>query len=86
MTTETPPLQFPDGALARTLVGGAPIVVVFSDGGAAVATVDGTSFADLPQLLEASRGDASRIVPGEAVELAHPESLLAPLARPRASR
>lgn len=83
MTSESAPLPFPDGALARTLVGGAPAAVVFSDGRAAVATVDGARFADLPELLKAAGGDARRIERGEPVELEHPESLLAPLARPR---
>lgn len=78
--------EYPAGALGR-IVGtdGSPVVIVFggSDAGAAVATVDGRSFADLPELLEAAGGDANRIEPGVSIALTDAAALLAPVARPR---
>jgi len=52
-----------------------------ADGSTAVATVDGTEFEDLPPLLEACAGDASRISPGRAAEL-DDAGLLRPLGAP----
>ena len=53
--------------LARANVNGVPKVLMEADGGAAFATVDGTEFSDLPELLEAAGGEAFRIGPGDSV-------------------
>jgi acylpyruvate hydrolase len=50
-------------------------------GAPAGAAVDGTEFEDLPHLLEACRGDASRISPGRGVELEDAD-LLRPICAP----
>lgn len=83
MSAEPSPPAFRDGALARMIVDGSPAVIVFDARGPAIATVAERRFADLPELLEACGGEASRIEAGERVDLAHPEQLLAPVARPR---
>lgn len=65
---------------------GSAVVVLFdgvSGTDVSLATVDGRTFADLPELLAAAGGDASRIEAGTPVSLAHPQALLAPVARPR---
>lgn len=77
----------PAGALGRTLDAvGDPVVIRFdgtSDTHAALATVGKRTFADIPELLEAAGGDTSRIESGAPLSLAHPQALLAPVARPR---
>jgi acylpyruvate hydrolase len=50
--------------LARGSVGGEPRMLMLDAGGAAVATVAGAEFGDLPQLLEAARGDLAQVRPG----------------------
>lgn len=67
--------------LMRAAVDRRPRVVLDADGSTAVATVDGTEFEDLPPLLEACAGDASRISPGRAAEL-DDAGLLRPLGAP----
>jgi acylpyruvate hydrolase len=67
--------------LMRAAVDRRPRVVLDTDGSTAVATVDGTEFDDLPPLLEACGGDASRISPGRAAEL-DDAGLLRPLGAP----
>jgi acylpyruvate hydrolase len=67
--------------LMRAAIGGRVRVVLDADGSTAVATVDGTEFEDLPPLLEACGGDASRISPGRGVELDDAD-LLRPLDAP----
>jgi acylpyruvate hydrolase len=53
----------------RAAFEGHPRVVVESDGAAALATVEGSDFDDLPALLEACGGDASRISAGGDIDL-----------------
>jgi acylpyruvate hydrolase len=67
--------------IARILHNGAPAMILrgASD---ALATVDGRTFADLPDLLAAAGGDVSRMVPGESVKVSDAD-LLSPVARPR---
>jgi acylpyruvate hydrolase len=65
----------------RAPVDGQTRVVVESDGEAAVATVEGSEFDDLPALLDACGGDAGRISRGRAVELDE-DDLLRPLGAP----
>lgn len=70
--------------LGRAVVAGRPTVIMRRTDGpeAWVATVDGDTFADLPQLLEAADGDASRIARGDALTVTD-AGLLPPVARPR---
>jgi acylpyruvate hydrolase len=55
--------------LLRAEVAGRPRVVVDVDGSTALATVDGAEFEDLPPLLDAAGGEASRISAGRGVEI-----------------
>ncbi|HEX6461076.1 MAG TPA: fumarylacetoacetate hydrolase family protein [Thermoleophilaceae bacterium] len=68
--------------LARATVDGVPRMLVEAGGGAALATVSGNEFEDLPELLEAAGGDAARIAPGEPVA-AENAQLLPVVGRPR---
>lgn len=70
--------------LGRIAVDGSPTVVLYRPGAsqARIATVDGTSFADLPPLLEAAEGQSVRIEAATEVAMVETE-LLSPLARPR---
>lgn len=72
------------GGLGRTVVAGQPTVIWRRTGGseAWIATVDGRTFTDLPQLLEAADGDADRIALGDPLTVTDAE-LLTPIARPR---
>lgn len=65
----------------RTAIGGHPRVVVESGGVAALATVEGSDFDDVPALLEACSGDASRISAGREIELDE-NQLLRPVGAP----
>jgi acylpyruvate hydrolase len=67
--------------LARIADNGSAVVVLrgSTDG---VATVDGRTFDDLPELLAAAGGEASKIVPGQHVTVRDAD-LLSPVARPR---
>jgi acylpyruvate hydrolase len=65
----------------RTAIDGHPRVVVESGGVAALATVDGSDFDDLPALLEACGGDASRISAGREIKLDE-DQLLRPVGTP----
>jgi acylpyruvate hydrolase len=67
--------------LMRAAIDGRVRVVIDMDGSTSVATVDGTEFEDLPPLLEACRGDASRISPGRAADLSE-TGLRRPLGAP----
>jgi acylpyruvate hydrolase len=67
--------------LLRAEVSGRPRVVADVDGSSALATVDGAEFDDLPPLLEACGGDATRISPGRGVEL-DDAGLLRPVGAP----
>lgn len=67
--------------LIRTAVDGRPRVVVESDGATALATVAGSEFDDLPALLEACGGEASRISAGREIEL-DKSRLLRPVGAP----
>jgi acylpyruvate hydrolase len=67
--------------LLRAEVSGRPRVLVDVDGSTALATVDGAEFDDLPPLLEACGGVASRISPGRGVEL-DDAGLLRPVGAP----
>jgi acylpyruvate hydrolase len=60
--------------------GGGPLVVIRGTADAA-ATVDGRSYGDLPELLDAAGGDLRAIEPGSAVSV-RDEDLLAVVARP----
>lgn len=74
--------KIPLGGLVRYRTAAGPVTgVIHDDGEARIALVDGQHFSDLPALLEASRGDARRIVAGQAIDPS--AELLAPLARPR---
>ncbi|HEY7293638.1 MAG TPA: fumarylacetoacetate hydrolase family protein, partial [Dehalococcoidia bacterium] len=66
--------------LARIAVNGSPTVIIrgATDN---VATVDGRSYADLPELLEAAEGEAGRITPGAAISV-NEQQLLSPVQRP----
>jgi len=67
--------------LARIMHDGAPAMIVrgASD---ALATVDGATFSDLPDLLAAAGGAIGRIAPGTQVKISEAD-LLSPTARPR---
>jgi acylpyruvate hydrolase len=67
--------------LIRAAVDALPRVVVDEDGSTAVATVNGAEFEDLPELLDACGGDASRIESGRGVEV-DDAALLRPLGAP----
>jgi acylpyruvate hydrolase len=67
--------------LARTMYNGAPAMVVRGKADA-LATVDGHTFSDLPDLLAAAQGEAGRIESAESIVL-QDSDLLCPLARPR---
>jgi acylpyruvate hydrolase len=67
--------------LARAVIDGGPLVIVRGEQDA-IAQVAGQSFADLPDLLIACAGDATRISAGRSVTL-RDEALLSPLDRPR---
>ena len=75
--------------LMRATVDGRPRVLVDwdgdgdgdGDGGVALATVDGAEFDDLPPLLEACGGDASRISAGRRIEFDESD-LLRPVGAP----
>jgi acylpyruvate hydrolase len=71
-----------DRWLARAAMQDGPVVVLGGPDGASRATVDGDSFADLPELIAAAAGDWDRIEAGERVELVR-ERLLTPVAEPR---
>ncbi|HZQ37833.1 MAG TPA: fumarylacetoacetate hydrolase family protein [Dehalococcoidia bacterium] len=66
--------------LARIAVNGSSTVILRGERDA-VATVDGRSFADLPELLEAAGGDPGRIQPGAGVSIDE-QQLLSPVQRP----
>jgi acylpyruvate hydrolase len=68
--------------LMRVVLGSQVRVVGRWDGETATATVDGTEFDDLPGLLEACDGDASKIRPGTSVEVDE-RQLLSVVANPR---
>jgi acylpyruvate hydrolase len=68
--------------LARGVVDGVKRVLILdAAGGARVATVDGASFSDIPELLVACGGDHTRIEFGEAIAVQG--DLLAPIGSPR---
>ncbi|WP_083888044.1 fumarylacetoacetate hydrolase family protein [Nocardia asiatica] len=70
--------------LARVQTGDRPLVVLLTPGHdiAEAATVDGTLFDDLPELLVAAAGDFAGIRPGPTVSFRDTE-LLPPVGRPR---
>jgi acylpyruvate hydrolase len=68
--------------LMRVALGSQVRVVGRWDGETATATVDGTEFEDLPELLEACDGDASKIRPGASVEVDE-RQVLSVVANPR---
>lgn len=70
--------------LGRALVNDAPAVVLRAAGrpDAWLATVEGETFGDLPELLAAAGGDVHRIRPGAPSAVTDPE-LLSPVGRPR---
>jgi acylpyruvate hydrolase len=69
--------------LMRAALGSQVRVVGRWDSGTAIATVDGTEFEDLPELLEACDGDASKIRPGTSIEVDERQQLLSVVANPR---
>lgn len=66
--------------LARIIHNGTPVMIIRNHGDA-LATVGGSTFADLPDLLAAVDGDARKITSGEGVTVREAE-LLSPVARP----
>lgn len=70
--------------LARTLVSDRPVVILRRDGSADAhaALVDGRSFPDLPDLLEAADGDVGVVRAGRSLEVPD-TALLPPIGRPR---
>ena len=70
--------------LLRAEVNGAPRVLLDAGGERSLATVGGAEFGDLPELLEAAGGDASRVRAGAHVEAAASDDRLLPVVgRPR---
>ncbi|MEV6338855.1 fumarylacetoacetate hydrolase family protein [Nocardia vinacea] len=70
--------------LARTIFYDRPVVVLRRDGcpEAHIALVDGRSFPDLPDLLEAADGNLASVRAGKAIDVPD-EALLPPVGRPR---
>ena len=68
--------------IARTMTAGGPAVVIATGDRTSghLATIDGRTFEDLPDLLDAADGDASRIDAGATVDL---DALLPVVGRPR---
>ena len=69
--------------LARVREGGGAMMALVESGTVLRATVNGQSFADLPELLAAAGGDAANIKAGHALGALDEGKLLAPVARPR---
>jgi len=65
----------------RRDVGGRPQVLLETADGHRSAEVEGETFSDLPELLQAAGGDATAIEPGEAISLS-PSDLLSAVGRP----
>lgn len=68
--------------IARVRTEDGPVVAKLEGETAFAATVDGRTFADLPELIEAAGGDVGRIARGGRLGEATRETLLAPVARP----
>lgn len=68
--------------ISRAIVDGSPRVLIESHHGRAIATVEGRSYEDLPELLAAARSDLKTIVPGDEVSIEESE-LLSAVGQPR---